>query len=284
MVSFVIERTNDSDGVGEGRAVGTSFFVMVPSETDPSPGWLYAVTARHVVESGHDTWLRMHWSDGRLDELPVQAWISHPEADVAVSLMDRVGVDCAWVQTNDFLDARPEDRRPRLGDPVYFIGLLAIVQAMADANIPIVRSGSLARMNQAAMSLRHGRGDQTWTTSHEMHLIDCRSHAGFSGSPCFVQFQPVSHLTEPLRLDSTYRDILQPETLLLGLISGHMEDMAELQGTGELADDQMIGSIRFPVNTGVALVTPVERIRECLMIDEVAAERRRRDADLVSHR
>jgi hypothetical protein len=283
MVAFVIERLDPSDGVGEGRAIGTSFFVMVPSKTDPGNGWLYAVTARHVVESGRDTWLRVHWSDGHLDELPVKAWTLHPSDDVAVTLMNRIGVDCGWMQIDDFLDVRPQDRRPRLGDRIYFVGLLAIAKAMVDENIPIVRSGTLGRMYQDGMVLRHGQGDSSWITRHEMHLIDCRSYAGFSGSPCFVQFQPIDHLAEPLRMDSTYRDILQPETLLLGLISGHMEELAEPRGTGELANDQMIGTIRFPVNTGVALVTPVEKISECLMDDELVVERARMDADLVSN-
>jgi hypothetical protein len=87
-------------------------------------------------------------------------------------------------------------------------------------------------------------------------------------------------MAEPLRLGATNRDILRTETLLLGLISGHIDDVAEVTGTGELAGDQTIGKIRFPVNTGVALVTPVERITECLLLDDVVAERQRRDAEL----
>jgi hypothetical protein len=74
-----------------------------------------------------------------------------------------------------------------------------------------------------------------------------------------------------------------PETVCLGLISGHWDDMARAQATGDMANDQAVQNIRFPINTGVGIVTPVEKIRECLMDEELVAARTARNAQLIEN-
>jgi hypothetical protein len=84
-------------------------------------------------------------------------------------------------------DLDPNRHQPRLGDVVYFVGLLANIKSMHVENVPMVRSGTLGRMFQRDVRIK-------WpdATIHSMvfHLIDCHSHQGFSGSPCYVQPEP----------------------------------------------------------------------------------------------
>jgi hypothetical protein len=50
-----------------------------------------------------------------------------------------------------------------------------------------------------------------------------------------------------------------------------------------MANDQAVQNIRFPINTGVGIVTPVEKIRECLMDDELVAARTVLDTRLIEN-
>jgi hypothetical protein len=274
LASFVIaDRFNEDTQRGERTAIGTAFYVYVPTEADSQRGWIYAVTAAHVVESPNPTWLRVRWDDGRLDEIAVPQWTIHPTEDVAVAPFFYQGLQISWWQTNEFLDVW--DRRPTLGDRAYFVGLLAVAQAMVAENIPLVRSGTVGRLYQADMPLKHPDGR---ITRHEMHLIDSRSYGGFSGAPCLVQFESIRRVDTPSIPGGAIGDLSFTETVLLGLVSGHFDDMRPVEASAEAANDQLIRSIRFPLNTGVALITPVERIRECLMDDELVQDRRRREA------
>ena len=62
--------------------------------------WRYAVTARHVIELGEPTSLRLRGSDATPVEVPVREWISHPTADVAVA-------PCEWYE---------KDKAPNIDD------------------------------------------------------------------------------------------------------------------------------------------------------------------------
>ena len=60
---------------------------------------------------------------------------------------------------------------------------------MGERAVPIVRSGTVAAVGQPDITWETGNYPtvRTWT-ARETHLIDVRSYAGFSGSPCWVQF------------------------------------------------------------------------------------------------
>jgi len=113
---------------------------------------------------------------------------------------------------------------------------LANVTAMHTENVPIVRSGTLGRLHQTGVRILWP--DRT-THSITAHLIDCRSHQGFSGSPCYVQLEPRGRT-----------DVREWDTYLLGLITGHLD---------ELGAEQRVQ------NSGVGLVTTVEAICQVLM-------------------
>jgi hypothetical protein len=252
-------------GQPAGRPIGTGFLVSVPSES--SDGYfLYAVTASHVIASGERTWLRFNRTDGSVADLPVSEWLSSdPIADVAVTPVNpRKGMRSSVVPLDQFLDSHPE-LEPSLGDDVYFIGLLANMRAMAEENVPMVRSGTLGRMYQNEVPLR--RPDDT-IFPVTAHLIDCQSFSGFSGSPCFVQFEHRQVGIPDIMIGKTQ----QTSTLLLGLISGHWSDEREARQVGGAFQ---AGTFKYDVNTGVGVVTPAESIREALNREELVDMRRK---------
>jgi hypothetical protein len=136
---------------------------------------------------------------------------------------------------------------------------------MTDANIPMVRAGIIGRLWQDRLPVRRHPEDETkYITAH---LIDCRSFAGFSGSPCFVQ-QAIGY---------------QARTGLLGLMGGHFDDwMGARERTGLSADGKdkwtVSDDLEAPVSTGVGYVIPVEFISETLMLPELVDDRRAEEA------
>jgi hypothetical protein len=139
------------------------------------------------------------------------------------------------------------NERPYMGDPVYFIGLLAFVPEMHRTNIPMVRSGTLGAMNQRGIPMRLSSGFQFQV---EGHLIDCRSWGGFSGSPCLIQ-NPATGATN-----------------LLGIISAHFDATKIVTVAGT--------DIPIPIHAGVGVVTPIEPLLD-LLADKGLAKMREED-------
>jgi hypothetical protein len=210
------------------------------------------VTAGHVVRFSPFTAVRLSRTEGSVDDWPVPGWIFHDdgETDVAVApiLLDKGRYRFNVMEMELEVDeGRP---RPRLGETIYFVGLLANVKSMHHQNVPMVRSGTLGRLYQDDVLVR-------WPDksihSIAAHLIDCRSHQGFSGSPCYVQLEPRGRSD----MGATGAD-----TYLLGLITGHLDEL---------------GADRSITNSGVGIVTPVEDIWHVLMQRELVEHREGQD-------
>lgn len=280
VVAFLIgTRTPD---VGEARAtpIGTGFFLGVRTPADPPSKrafTLYMVTAAHVVRAERETAARLRRLDGSLHDhvIPAQSWNYHDSADVAVVPLEldetEQPFDIAVMPVPDFFPAgaggrhpgRRVSNRPMLGDNVYFIGLFALIPAMGERNLPLVRSGTLAALAQEDVPLR--LPDDT-VLRQTAHLIDCRSYRGFSGSPCLIQFPR----------DPSLGGVGRPheETELLGLISGHFDDQVTADLTGEIAS---MGTVGVAVSVGVGVVTPVDAIEELLYREDVKEDRSERE-------
>jgi hypothetical protein len=100
----------------------------------------------------------------------------------------------------------------------------------------------------------------------DAHLVDCRSHGGFSGSPCFFQrYQENIGVKEGVPYGGEV-------TFLLGLISGHFDDFTNARVRGDIAEN---GAIQSRINTGVGIVTPAEKIVEVLELPIFKDERER---------
>lgn len=264
-VTFIIGPVEQEDGTVEAGPIGTGFIVNVPSRIE-NVYFEYVVTASHVVASGRETSVRIRKRDGGSKDVPVHEWIHHPGADVAAAPFRGDGeMHLLNVPVTSLCWPDSERLHPDLGDRIYFLGLLAVpgARALAERNVPMVRSGTIGAMYQDDIPFEWPDGS---IRNFQAHLIDCRSYGGFSGSPCF--FQRDDQFTG-VREGEPTRGVV---TFLLGLISGHFDLFSSARLRGDIAEE---GAIRVPVNTGVGIVTPAEKIAEVLTMEEFKDERDR---------
>lgn len=276
-VTFIIGERASAGGVLVRTPIGTGFVLRFPSPHVESLGHEYIVTAAHIVESGEATWVRFRKQTGGVHDLPVERWSLHPTEDVALTPLrghGQFGLHLRHIP-GDVLIGNVADWAPALGDRVYFLGLLSQHEEMGERNIPMVRSGTIGALYERVPIKRPDE-----TIAHiEAHLIDCRSYAGFSGSPCFVQrdeWHVVRTKDHPAGIP------FKPLTFLLGLVSGHFDDWHETRLKGDLGMEP--GSIESLINTGVGVVTPSERILETFRLDENLADRERVEREYLSSR
>ena len=246
-VTFIVaERDLDAGGIAK-KPIGTGFIVEFTQE---GVEFRYIVTAAHCVQAEDKTWVRIPISETETDDFIVHDWVFHPTEDIAVTPFDQTSGP--WRSWPMRAAADNWDRPPSLGDRVYFLGLMRGVPEMENRNIPIVRSGTIAALYQDKVPVKRA---PDLTVEYRAHLIDTRSYAGFSGSPCFIQFE------EWRTKDIPGGKVLAPgsTTLLFGLVMAHIEI------PGEEGDRS---------NSGVAVVVPVEKIKETLDMEELAEDRK----------
>jgi hypothetical protein len=134
---------------------GSGFLVAVPLAENPTNEWpdnvwhVYAVTNKHVVESGH-TVIRMNTKDGRKDVLPTEerAWVSSPGHDVAACLIsfDAQAFKFKFIKQEYFITSGIVDRlHIGPGDDVFVVGRF-INHEGKQRNIPTARFGNIAQM------------------------------------------------------------------------------------------------------------------------------------------
>ena len=296
-VAFLCE--DDSRGVR--TPAGTAFFVSVGDEGSVydhahdiwtfGETFTYAVTARHCIEDRRGDppiYLRINLEGGGYKDFETHKndWKPHPEADVAVMLLierpEHAALDTIalplFVQADykcrrDYAtllkEAGIDDDKAELigeqykdgidiaiGDDLFFPGLF-VRSAGKQSNLPIVRFGHIARMPREDIRLYSPvRGD----FYVRAYLAEVQSWFGFSGSPVFWHF-----------------DLSMPERYwvrgLMGLISAHFDLWPRKRGRVH-TNEQLI-----KLNSGIAVVTPAENIRELLMHSEV--ERKREDEKKV---
>lgn len=143
------------------------------------------------------------------------------------------------------------DREVGLGDEVSIIGLFRHHHGIVK-NIPIVRTGNLASMLVQQIVTRIGE--------IEAYLIEARSIGGLSGSPVFLNLGTVRLIRGEIKTSTEGKAIHH----LLGLIHGHFDvKVAEIDHSS--IDD---GLSMDKVNTGIAIVTPANKIQELILMYE----------------
>jgi hypothetical protein len=79
---------------------------------------------------------------------------------------------------------RPSGHTPILGEEVFFVGLLAQMDAMRASSTPMVRGGTLGALDQHEVPMLEPPATLRRLPGH---LIDCRPFGGFSDAPCFMR-------------------------------------------------------------------------------------------------
>ncbi|MGH2865323.1 MAG: hypothetical protein ACRDJX_08765 [Solirubrobacteraceae bacterium] len=241
---------------GSRQPIGTAFLIQASGE-EPNTHYGYAVTAQHVVREGQRTWLRLRrqgFEEGP-EDIPVGSWVLHPESDVAITPCDPHNYRANWVcvPMAQFADTPGATgiRRPVLSDEVWFIGLLTHVPTMHERAIPFVRSGTLGAWYQRYVPIWDELHQQT-IQEPVAHLIDTHSVGGFSGSPVFVGVPDMRG---------------GGKISLLGVLIGHFG-----------------GPLASGGSAGVAIVVPVEQVRQLLDLEVIVEDRQHKDAETRERR
>jgi hypothetical protein len=266
-VTFIVAERETEEGVRP-TPIGTGFVVSFPSVEVEGLTFEYVVTASHVVQAETETWARFRQQPhlGGVHDHPVRGWVHHPRADVSLAPLRGHGrheLHLKHIPADMFLGPGTKPIGAFPGERVYFLGLLPF-GSLGEQNVPMVRSGTLGAWEVENVPIGPDQNRRRVTA----HLIDCRSYAGFSGSPCFIQ----ADVQAPAVYDGiTAR--LQHETYLVELVNGHFDLWGKTRLIGDLPLEA--GSIEAQVNSGVGVVTPVHMIEETYEMEELVEDRQR---------
>jgi len=157
-----------------------------------------------------------------------------------------------------------------IGDDVFAIGLFN-QRWGHDRNIPIMRTGVIASMPEEPLPLTND--DDEVIGKRNAYLVELRSIGGLSGSPVFVHLDFWRHdLNQPPPVfDGEYR--LNWHMYMFGVISGHWD--LERQDSAQdfvvhATEDEEIDRL----NTGIAIVTPIQEVLDIINGDEVMEYRK----------
>ncbi|MGH2400082.1 MAG: S1 family peptidase, partial [bacterium] len=251
-------RITGSDG-----ALGTGFLMTVPSEAIPGERYGYLLTAHHVIAQQTAVWAEIPdaFGEGDLyDPFLVRDWRQPlSNVDLAIApIPDRPDRNYQALQfeTHVLVDDPPSPFL-QLGRDVHYIGILAPL------NRPMVRTGALGALHQTGIDHKGGY-------VYPAHLADCRSYAGFSGSPCFLNVEYAA--LRPSQRPPTSSEPPQGFPPL-----GALYDFAVFCGmfTQHLDDEKKSDVVS---RYGVGVMLRAEEIREALMTEENRKERRKWDA------
>ncbi len=182
-----------------------------------------------------------------------------------------IGVRPHWLRptqiaTSDLL----KEKKVGPGDEVFFSGLFTAFPGVKRAE-PVIRFGTISMMPNEPVPIENA--DKS--ISHvEAFLVEARSWGGQSGSPAFVFFPPtrqpgfleMANIEEGSDGGLLIPDAAMPQ--LLGLVHGHFNLKADVAFTGDV-----YGTAFVPVNAGIAVVIPAQKIMDTLMDEELAEDR-----------
>jgi len=263
---------------GEWRYVGTAFFVSHQEKGFPDLRWDYLVTAKHCVTKAFSEFgnlsCRLNVIGGgvkfvSLPDLNSPNWQVASEDDVAVFAPpeDDLIADVLALPSETFVtDELIKAKGIGLGDEIFMLGLFHLARGR-DKNFPIMRSGMIASMPDEPFY------DKDTGASYRAFLIEARSIGGLSGSPVLMALRDRGVMHPPPRGYNPWIHSL----LLFGLIRGHwdMDDKDTLPDFGAGTMEKL--------NTGIAIVTPIQEVTKILMNDELVTMRkadiRKREAE-----
>jgi hypothetical protein len=243
--------------------LGTAFFVVYPDPRGgPTYGFIYLVTAKHVLEDTDGTFLKevkvrlnlkepssskqcdflsVPVSDGRGNLL----WFHDTDAaaDVAIAPLfpDQKRFEFVPIPIAMFADDELLKREKVVeGDSLNFVGLMS--QYYGDSkNYPVVRRGTLALMTDEEIDTPTGR--------QRAFIAELASWPGNSGSPVFLNL-------------GGFREgnvIAGMSLHLLGVLSGSF--LNRVRGTTLNTATIVAGN---ELNTGISFIIPAVRIRKIL--------------------
>lgn len=243
---------------------GSGFFVGVPAKRIPNATITFAVTNKHVLDSGADV-IRMNTMDGKkvIYETDQRVWIPHPAGDdiaICPITVDATKFRFRWVGLNNFITRDliiGEQIGP--GDEVFVVGRF-INHEGKQKNTPSVRFGHLAQMANEPIP----RDDRFLQDSF---LVEAKSIGGYSGSPVFLYVDGMKP-----RPGSPGRSTFFKGPWLLGVDWCHLNDWKPVcDGRGRpLGNSQMPPwDMQVGSNTGMMGVIPAWKIAEIFDLEPI---------------
>jgi hypothetical protein len=255
---------------------GTVFFVSLElGDTRAKVG--YAVTCRHVIEGVRalspkgNMYVRINLEQsGNADDLlsNPDAWVYNEDSDVAVSrFLPHRKVD-SWLYPMKNTWSGPV----RTGQDVFFVGMF---QPVGDEHCvqPIVRSGRIAHPGlEVDLALDN---NQKKTIRASSYLVESRSWGGESGSPVLIYDEV--HSVPAKKYDPLYSTDSEAESFVItrtrptlaGILHGHYKMPMDVTKTDDPKENIGIAKI----NSGIAIVIPVQELRDLLNHAKLVAER-----------
>lgn len=238
----------------ERGTIGTGFLITVPNEDRPSVRHGYVVTAAHVLRQQHKVEIQApdpRRGGGLYSPVTVDNWFKPlPKVDLAVA---------PWLATGNFMALELANVIPFAGEtPLQLGGTIFYIGILTPLDVPMVRSGTIGALDLEGLPHEHGY-------EYPTHLVDCRSYAGFSGSPCFAQL---------IRANLTAQSVGGLPAEAAQIPMGDLEYFVFLAGvfTAHLSDKAKSGATSL---YGVGTMLRGQEIRTALISDELKAERER---------
>jgi hypothetical protein len=253
------------DANGTVRPAGTGFFLKIESEIREQISHGYLVTARHCIENARPygpLYARMNRRDtGEAELVELEpSWTYHDDEtnDVAVLYFAPPAVQIMVFGRDSLATADVIERESiGIGDELVVVGLFTQHYGRT-ANRPIVRAGIIAAMPDEPIE------DAGSGLPFDAYLAEVRSIGGLSGSPVWL-------IITPSRIVKGEREF-RLQFYLLGLIRGHWEKKEPwLSDFGETEQESL--------NTGIALVTPIQKALDIIDSEESVKERRKVDRE-----
>lgn len=260
------------------RPVGSGFFVAMP--VTETKGVLYVVTARHVVENArplgslHLRLNKRNHNETSYEAIVPDAWHVSQETDIAIARVPPQLVrdfDIQWFRESQFATSEVVAKQQvGPGDEVFFSGLFTSFPGIKRAE-PVIRFGTISMMPNEPVPIENADKSKSHV---EAFLVEARSWGGQSGSPAFVYFPPTRHpgfLELPSIQEGGAGGLDIPDSVmpqLLGIVSGHFNLEADVAFTEDIG-----AQANVPINTGIAIVIPSQKILDLLMEEEVVVER-----------
>ncbi len=264
LVGYVVADLRDEDtGKLYRDPVGTVFFVS--AFLGRGLGMIgYAITCRHIVEGLNergisDAYIRLNRARGGgvLDlRSTLKDWVVTADSDVAACRVDLPPEVAFWQYPLPAALPIP----PKLGHDVFFVGLFEKLPGVNSVEA-IARFGKVARP-LSRLPIEVGPSTEIEV---EAHLVEATSWGGESGSPVFIYTDkyklvdaPMPGLFDEFKPPEKDRVILDVEPLLVGMVHGHYPLHREVRHR-----KHRIGGVE--INSGIAVVIPVEHIRRLVM-------------------
>ncbi len=282
-VCFLCVDEPDDSGAIRPVPTATGFFVAVPLGSTPPASIDYVVTALHCIEKaraqGKNTiYIRFNKRPEGFIEVAtsVDDWWTHDTADVAAIRLVAKDVDAVSLSVDTFVGPGPHYEwegdildygkkviRFVVGHEIYLTGLFTEHYGK-ERNLPIARFGHISRM-PGTVEIKSVDGGRKQITAY---LAEFQSWGGHSGPPVFF-WHPMMVQTDVTdsggnTIRTTYD--LMHATAFLGLIHGHY-DIQRMQETKD------VGELQLKLNSGIAIVTPAEAVRQLLMREDLVKDR-----------